>query len=72
MLREGDALATRPCPGCRKKKMIKRYEGYGLGRNFPYYWWCGCGNRIDGGVDVAQTEEEMAREHWKTINEIGQ
>lgn len=62
---------TKICPICGKK-MIKRYHNHDYPTSpvqYPWYWWCGCGNTEQGGVDRGKTDKEIAREEWKEINE---
>ena len=34
---------------------------------YPYYWWCGCGYREEGGADE-EIDESLYKEIWKIIN----
>ena len=59
------------CPNCGKK-MIKRYTGQVLTSyppQYPWYWWCGCGETRDGGIEQGKTEEQLAKEEWEKANE---
>jgi len=56
------------CPKC-KMKMVKRYKNWASYRvEAPWYWWCGCGYRIEGGIEPRATEEQQARANWQSIN----
>ena len=53
------------------KNMIKRHEDYVLASRppqHPWYWWCGCGKRKEGGIEVGKTYEEIAMEQWEKTN----
>jgi hypothetical protein len=61
------------CSECNKK-MIKRYDNRVFASNppqYPWYWWCGCGNTESGGVERGKTEEETYMEIWENENKTG-
>lgn len=61
---------TMQCKKC-KKKMIKRYEDYMLTSypaQSPWYWWCKCGHRENGGIERGTTTEELMIEQWERAN----
>jgi len=61
---------TKECPKCGRR-MIKRYEDSILLTHppqAPWYWWCGCGYREEGGVDRAVTNDEWYKMIWREIN----
>jgi len=73
LIREKGDEEMKICPECGKK-MIKRYENYIYPTNppqRPWYWWCGCGYREDGGIDMGFTEEEIYRLEWEIVNKEG-
>lgn len=61
--------SDRRCSEC-KSWMVKEYAGYGLGSQYAYSWWCGCGHREDGETDWAKTQKERLREHWERMNDL--
>jgi hypothetical protein len=57
------------------KIMIKRYTGFALTSyppQYPWYWWCKCGNTLTGSVDIGKTEEELYEMAWEELNKENQ
>ena len=43
--------------------MIKRFSGIVCDSNpqqYPWYWWCSCGNTEKGAVEYGKTKEQIA------------
>lgn len=36
---------------------------------YPWHWWCGCGNTERGGILRGKTQEQFARESWEEANQ---
>ena len=55
------------CTKCNSN-MIKRYENRVLCSyppQYPWYWWCKCGNKEQGGTERGTTTEELYDIKWK-------
>ena len=63
-------ITSRRCPTCGKR-MIHRQAQYVLASNpaqYPWVWWCACGQVEHGGVVRGKTEEDYSREEWERAN----
>ena len=71
MLLFGGVCMAEECPKCHSK-MIKRYTNQVLlsyPPQYPWYWWCGCGERKEGGTEQGKSDDEMSYDEWKKVNE---
>ena len=60
------------CKSCGRQ-MVRRYTGTVLTSypaQYPWYWWCACGQTAEGGVERGLTEDEEARRSWQRLNNL--
>ncbi len=38
----------------------------------PFFWWCGCGHREDGGIDHGKSGDEIYKRLWKQANGLNE
>jgi len=56
------------CKKCGKQGMLKRYENRiltSIPPQYPWYWWCSCGNTQEGGIEEGIMASEIYKKSWK-------
>lgn len=63
-----EAPTTRDCK-CGKRMIVRLDRGAAHQGKVRWYWWCGCGDKINGGMWHPPTADEHALTVWQRVND---